>query len=59
MRVPSVFKFPRAVSEEIVTEPAAGTVVPVNVHECFAPSSINFQSVRPTGDEPRFVIVTV
>jgi hypothetical protein len=47
---------PVAVPEAIVIEPAAGTVVPVNVFECFAPSSVNFQPVRLTEVEPVFVV---
>ena len=53
------FRSPVAVPEEIVTEPAAGSVVPVNEYECFAPSSVSFQPARLTEDEPLFVIFTV
>ena len=38
---------------------APGTVVPVNVYECFTPSSVNFQPAIFTGYEPLFVIFTV
>lgn len=33
-------------------------MAPVNVYECFAPSSVNVQPARFTEDEPLFVIVT-
>ena len=40
-------------------QPGAGTVIPVNVYGCFAPSSVNYQPAGRTDDEPLFVIVTV
>lgn len=39
--------------------PPAGTVVPANVYEYIAPSSVNVQAARLAGDETVFVTVAI